>query len=154
MVIKTGVFRKGVFIVVYTNDKGKIKYLLLKRKLHWKGWEFPKGGIKKGEGILKAVKRELKEETGINPVKIIEYKFKGRYKYPKKISDRKEFIGQTFQLYSAETKNKKIKLDKREHSQYKWVGFKEAVKMLTWKNQKKSLEVVNHAISKKRIRKI
>ena len=65
MAIKTGVFRKGVFIVVYTNDKGKIKYLLLKRKLHWKGWEFPKGGIKKGEGILKAVKRELKEEAGL-----------------------------------------------------------------------------------------
>ena len=38
-------YRKIVFIVTYAKLKDKIYYLILKRKLHWKGWEFVKGGI-------------------------------------------------------------------------------------------------------------
>ena len=51
------IYRKGFFIVTYSRTKEGIKYLILKRKLHWKGWEFPKGGLEKGESFEKAVKR-------------------------------------------------------------------------------------------------
>jgi len=52
--MKKETYRKAVFVVVYRETKtGKDrKYLILKRKLHWKGWEFPKGGLEKGEKIL------------------------------------------------------------------------------------------------------
>ena len=53
-------YRRGIFLVVYSLNDKKIKYLILKRKLHWKGWEFPKGGIKSNENMAKAVRRELK----------------------------------------------------------------------------------------------
>ncbi len=135
-------YRKGVFIVVYRKEKGKIKYLLLKRKLHWKGWEFPKGGIEEEPEMI-AVKRETKEETGQKPILIISLKYSGKYKYKPKLPDRKEFKGQTWKLFAVEIKNKKIKLDKREHSLFKWIDFNKAHKLLTWPNQKKCLEIVN-----------
>ena len=139
-------YRKGIFIVVYRKEKNNLLYLILKRKLHWKGGEFPKGGIEKGEKIQKTILRELKEEIGRKPIKITNYNVKGKYKYKIKLKDR-PFIGQTFSLYSAEIKSKKIKIDKVEHSAYVWKTFKEAKKMLTWKNQKKCLGIVDKFLS-------
>jgi len=137
-------YRKGVFIIVYCRIKNKIKYLLLKRKLHWTGWEFPKGGIEKKEKILEAVKRELKEETGLTPLKIKKFDFSGKYLYDKKYLNRKEFAGQTFEaLYAVEVKKSAVKLDKQEHSEYKWVKFNECLKKLEWPNQKECLKKVN-----------
>ena len=68
-------YRKAVFVVTYRKEKDKIKYLILKRKLHWKGWEFPKGGVNKDESLLHAVKREIKEETGQSAFNIKKYKW-------------------------------------------------------------------------------
>lgn len=139
-------YRKGVFIICYRKEKNKIYYLLLKRKLHWRGWEFPKGGIEKSEPVLKAVKRETKEETGQFPKNINNYKCEGKYKYNKKINGREE-SGGSFILYSCEIKNKKVKIDKREHSNYAWKTFDQTLKMLTWPNQRKSLRIVNNYIN-------
>lgn len=142
-------YRRGIFLVVYSKFPEEIKYLILKRKLHWKGWEFPKGGIKNNENISRAVKRELKEETGKNPLKINNFNINGKYKYQKLLKDRPGFFGQNYVLYSAEIKYGKIKIDKIEHSNYKWLNFKSAMKKLTWKNQKKCLKVVNDWLNNK-----
>jgi len=117
-------YRRAVFIVAYSKTKKNIKYLILKRKLHWKGWEFPKGGRNFLETRRKTVKREVKEETGLTPIKIKRFNVSGKFKYNKKFPDRKGFIGQSYSLYAVEIPRKKIKLDKLEHSDYKWVDFK------------------------------
>ncbi|MBI2004121.1 NUDIX domain-containing protein [Candidatus Pacearchaeota archaeon] len=140
-------YRKSVFVVVYRKTPNGIKYLILKRKLHWSGWEFPKGGINDNEEIMDAVKREIKEETGRSPLNVQSHNFYGKYKYDKKVLGRK-FIGQTFSLYSAELKDDKIQIDEREHSDYLWPSYLEANKKLTYENQKKSLEIVNEALKK------
>ena len=51
-------YRKGIFFVVYAKTKKGIKYLVLKRKLHWSGWEFPKtaGVLRSARSIGVAVK--------------------------------------------------------------------------------------------------
>jgi 8-oxo-dGTP pyrophosphatase MutT (NUDIX family) len=136
-------YRKAVFIVTYAKTKNRIEYLILKRKLHWKGWEFPKGGMKSFETQRHAVKRELKEETGFLPLRIKKFNIMGKYKYDKKYPDRSGYAGQTYTLFSAEVKKDKINLDRLEHSDYKWVSFREAIKKLAWPNQRKSLKVVN-----------
>ena len=137
-------FRKGVFILLYSIDKEKINYLILKRKLHWKGWEFNKGGLKKKEKILDAIKREIKEETKtLKLLKIKKFPYTGKYRYKKELPDRENFIGQTFSLYAVEVKNKKIKVDGFEHSKAIWTDYKTALKKLTWPNQRKSLRIVN-----------
>lgn len=144
-------FRKAVFIVTYRKQGNKILYLLLKRKLHWKGWEFPKGGVENFEFKKSAVKREAFEETGQKPIKIKKFSIKGRYKYNKLLPDRPGFIGQKFKLFSAEIKNKNIKFDKKEHSAYKWLDFDKAWKALSWPNQKVCLNVVNKKLMNRKI---
>jgi len=138
-----GKYRRAVFVVVYTIENNKTKYLILKRKLHWKGWEFPKGGLEKGEKIAEVVRREVKEETGLKAEKIKKFDFSGKYKYPKKLSDRPGFVGQSFVLYSAEVKKGKVRIDKREHSKARWMSFKKAVRKVKFENQKKSLKIVD-----------
>jgi tRNA nucleotidyltransferase (CCA-adding enzyme) len=141
------IFRKAVFIVVYRKNKNKIEYLLLKRNKHWRGWEFPKGGIDEGETEKETAERETYEETGLKPKKLTSYKIKGKYNYPKLLRDRPNTIGQTYKLFSAEVEDEKIKIDKREHSGYKWFTANEAIKKLTWPNQKKCLKYVNKKIN-------
>jgi 8-oxo-dGTP pyrophosphatase MutT (NUDIX family) len=142
-------YRKAIFVVTYTVDKGKVYYLILKRKLHWKGWEFPKGGLetlKERLFIKKAVKREVVEETGLIPTKITRHNFSGKFKYEKPLKDRPGLIGQTYKLFSAKVKKKKPILKKNqdaEHSGYLWADYKKAMKKLTWPNQRKCLRIVN-----------
>ncbi len=141
--IKKTQYRKAVFILCYAIEKEVPQYLLLKRKLHWKGWEFPKGRIEKGETKIGAARRELKEETGHTALKIRNFHFSGKYKYKKILPDRPNIIGQTFSLYGTKIKKEKVSLDKREHSGHRWVNFNLALKMLKWPDQKKSLRIVN-----------
>ena len=117
-----GKYRRAVFIVTYSINKNKVEFLILRRKLHWKGWEFPKGGIEFFEMKRRAVERELNEETGLSP--------------------------QTFSLYSVEVRKGKVRLDEMEHSDYKWVSFDEAIKKLTWPNQRKCLKIVDEFLRK------
>ena len=137
-------YRKGVFIVVYArNKKNNFEYLILKRHLHWSGWEFPKGGVKK-EKLIESVKRELREETHVSPLSIKNFHVSGKYKYGGPVDGRDGEIGQTYEgLYAVEAKKCKIKFDTLEHNGYRWLNFNEAVKILTWKNQKDSIKLVN-----------
>ena len=136
-------YRKAIFILPYTKTEKGTEYLLLKRKWHWKGWEFTKGGIKKKETKEHAAKRELKEETGLKIKKVKKLNYSGKYLYGKDFMDRSGYKGQAFQLFAAEVGKGRVSLDKKEHNSHKWVSFKKATKMLTWPNQKKSLRIVN-----------
>ena len=62
--------RIGVGIVLLNNEK---KVFVGKRidNPATEHWQMPQGGIEKNEDLLKAAKRELKEETGISKVKLI-----------------------------------------------------------------------------------
>jgi 8-oxo-dGTP pyrophosphatase MutT (NUDIX family) len=140
-------YRKGIFIVTYAIKNKEPEYLILKRKLHWKGWEFPKGGFKKLETIKGAIKREIREETGLKILKIKNLKESGEYKYKKELPDRKGIIGQTYKLYAVEVKKKKVKIDNIEHTHSKWLNFKKALKTLTWPNQRKCLRKVDKYIN-------
>lgn len=65
-------YRPAVGLVIF-NDKGQV-FLGRRRRQHgfWV-WQFPQGGIDKGETALKAAYRELHEETGLrkNHVKLL-----------------------------------------------------------------------------------
>ncbi len=139
-----GKYRKAIFVLPYAKTNRGIEYLLLKRKLHWKGWEFAKGKIEPGEKKEQTARRELREETGHKALKVKRMGFSGSYRYNEKLSDRPGMIGQTFTLFAAEVKrNGRVTLDHKEHAGFRWVNYKTALKMLHWPNQRKSLRIVN-----------
>ena len=75
-------YRKYVFIVPFLRRKTP-KFLILHRVKNWKGWEFPKGGLKEGEDELDCLKREIKEEFQ-NKIKIEKFRFLTEYKVESK----------------------------------------------------------------------
>lgn len=151
----TGKYREAVFVVVYSLENEIPEYLILNRKLHWKGWEFPKGGIEPGEKIEVAVRREVKEETGLNILGPLQsFNYSGKYEYTKELVNRPGIKGQTFTLYAAQVKKGKILLDEQEHEKYEWLKFEEAIKRLSWENQKKCLTIVHFWNQNKKLRKM
>ena len=78
MINKILPMRIGVGIVVL-NVKNKV--FVAKRKDNpIDKWQMPQGGVDNGEDFLKAMKRELFEETGIKNIKIIK-KIEKMYEY-------------------------------------------------------------------------
>jgi len=145
-------YRQAVFVVIYKKQEGKTFYLVLKRKKHWTGWEFTKGGIEKNEKPLTAAKREVFEESGLVPMRVLEFSKKGKYKYPKLLKDRPGYIGQSYQLFAAQVQDNlgriEPQVDRKEHSKYKWLEYSQAKKILKYKNQKKCLRIVNKFIER------
>lgn len=95
---------------------------------------------------MMTARRECLEECGQKPLEITGLNYSGKYKYPEILKDRPKFKGQTWSLFIAKVKSNKVKFDKREHSDYQWLEFSDAIKKLTWPNQKKCLEIVNRRI--------
>lgn len=54
---------KGVILAVYKRTERKPRFLVLKRKKNWEGWELPKGHLE--ESYSETVEMELREEAGI-----------------------------------------------------------------------------------------
>ena len=90
-------YRLNVGLII-VNNYGKV--LICKRK-NSNQWQFPQGGIDKGESPIEAAKREIFEEVGIKPSKIkVLGKIKDwvKYEIPKELAKKsfknKGIVGQ------------------------------------------------------------
>lgn len=106
--------------------ESKGKYLVVKRSsknLTNKGrWQFPEGKIKFGEDLLKALKREVEEETNLV---VIDAKLIGIH------SQILNEARGAFRIFRSVFKCKvigKIKLSE-EHSEYAWVNKRDLEKL-------------------------
>jgi 8-oxo-dGTP diphosphatase len=110
--------KKNPVVAVIGVVKKESLYLLTKRrspKSEWNKWQFPGGGLEFGEKIDEAVKRELKEETGVD-VKIT----KRLDRVFEIIHEKDKFHGVFFVfLCQMIDKNQKIKVN-NEASDFGW----------------------------------
>jgi len=147
-------FEKSVGAVLFRRVNSKNKYLLL----HYKSghWDFPKGHQEKGENDEVTLRREVKEETGIQDIKIntgfnkkIGYFYvakgkerKKRLKVQRGIKIKKQVI-----YYLAETREKEVKIS-FEHVGFRWLDYSQALKKITFKNSKNVLILANNYFAK------
>lgn len=137
-------YRKGVIAIVTNNSK----YLLVQLKGEEKGdYNFPGGGLKSNETLIKCLFRELYEELGLNKKDLTlvkKCKTKHTYKYNDKLLKLKQsqgspFIGQQKHIFILKLNNtsKKLSINTDELSGYKWVVKKDLSKYLLFPNQLK-----------------
>ena len=110
----------NIIKVVAALTKYENKYLIAKRIKGDEGaagkWEYPGGKIEEKESLFDAIKREMKEEfyLDVEPIKEIT---KNTTEYPTRT------IEVTLILCTSSTNN--LKMNIRDHSDYKWVTIDE-----------------------------
>lgn len=119
--------------VIFRKNK-EIKYLLL----HYEAghWDFPKGHIEEKEAEMDTIKREVREETGIDKIELVP-DFKEKVQYYYKING--ELMHKEVVFCLAKTEEEKVKIS-FEHIGFIWLPFEKAMEKLTFKNAKEMLK--------------
>ena len=135
---------KSAGAVVFRKEDSKFYYLLL----HYQSghWDFPKGHIEKGVEEKETVKREIKEETGIEDVEFIPgFRERITYFFRKSYDKSKKppLVFKEVVFYLVKTKTKQVRIS-YEHTRYKWLPYNKAIKQITFKNAKDILERANN----------
>ncbi len=125
---KNGSYRPNVaMIIVSSNYPDKKEIFIAQRNDLLDIWQFPQGGIDKGEEVEEALFRELEEEIGTSKAKIVaEYPEWISYDFPDKIAKKmKPYKGQTQRYFLMKLKKSAVvKLDTKhpEFIDYKFVS--------------------------------
>jgi bis(5'-nucleosidyl)-tetraphosphatase len=118
--------------VVYRKVGNSRLYLLLQNAGRW---DFPKGGVEKGESEIQTVVREVEEETGLGDLsivpgfrKVIEYFYR---------RDGKNVHKQVVYLLGI-TDRASVKIS-FEHQGFGWFPYNEALERASYDNSKVTL---------------
>ena len=130
-------FRPNAGIVVFNKD-GKV--LLCERSDKKGAWQFPQGGIERGETPSQAAKRELKEETSLkNVVPVKTLSEPASYRFPPDVltltqSRGWQYIGQKmyWSLFYFAGDDSEINLDTKdkEFCAWRWGTLEQAYDMI------------------------
>ena len=121
------------------NRKNKgIRFLLLKRaktKIYEHLWQGVAGKIEAGEAAWEAATRELKEETGFEPVRIFVADHVSKF-----YEAHGDWVNMV-PVFGIEVEDEEVKLSD-EHCEFKWVDFNTAHQTLIWSGQKDGIAAI------------
>lgn len=126
-------FEKSVGGVIFRSGK----VLLLK----YKGgsgfyWDFPKGHVEEGESEVDTLLREVREETGLKSVKVLNG-FREVVNYYFRRGG--ELVSKVVVFYACTTDEVRVIISS-EHYGYKWVSVGDALNWITYDSSKKLFE--------------
>jgi nucleoside triphosphatase len=116
-------FPEATVGALVVNDKGEV--LMVRSKKWGEKYTVPGGHIELGERAEDAIRREVREETGLDsqPVELLIVQ---QAIYPKDYHKHEHFI---FMDYVCRAESTDVKLDGRELQEYVWVSPEEALKL-------------------------
>lgn len=127
---------KSCGAVVYFQDQEQRKYLLIQ---HQNGghWSFPKGHVEKNETEAETALREIQEETGLT------VELDTDFRYSTQFSPQEGIIKDVI-YFIAKAPSIEVKQQEEEVSHYQWLNYAEALKQITYNNDKELLTLVHH----------
>jgi len=127
---------------VYRTTSAGLLFLVLKRaktKMYEHIWQGVAGKIEDGETSWEAATRELKEETGLAPIKMF---------VADHVSKFYEINGDRINLvpvFGIEVDSESVIIS-QEHCDHKWVVTNGALDLLVWRGQKQAIQVVHDMV--------
>ena len=132
---------KQVLIIPYRIIDDKIEYCIFKRK-DMDAWQWIAGGAEDfDKDKIESAKREFFEETSIKNAQIQQLEMTCKIPVVNVVKDFKWgeniFYSEEYS-FAVNITNKKIQLS-NEHTEYKWVDYKEAKSLLRYDSNKSAL---------------
>jgi 8-oxo-dGTP pyrophosphatase MutT (NUDIX family) len=127
--------------VVFRKSNSQVFYLLLGFKRR-NIWCLPKGLIEPGESEIDAATREVREETGVNSLKLVDKIGVIRYQF----GYRDKRFDKTVHFFLFETEQVETTVG-TEHDMYSWLAYDKAILALSYPNERDILEKANKMIS-------
>ena len=139
-----------VLILPYLKDKqGAIKYAIFRRS-DGDYWQAITGGGEEGETPKETARREMQEETGITqdcdilPLNCVAnipvIGVTGEHTWGDDVLTIPEYS------FGVRVSRQRLRLSK-EHIEYKWVDYEEAIGMLKWNSNKDALRELNKILT-------
>lgn len=119
----TQLYPEATVGALVVNSKGEV--LIVRSRKWYDKYTVPGGHIELGESAEDAIRREVKEETGLDaePVELLIVQ---QAIYPKHFYKHEHYL---FMDYVLEAKSSEVKLDMRELQDYVWIKPEEALKL-------------------------
>lgn len=128
------IFTKRVEVHVYKKTKAGIRYLVMKRadKGRYPNlWQMVSGTMDEGEKAYDTAIREMKEEIGLEPEEL--HVLPVMTTFYNSVEDSISILP----VFLAKVSGDVVLSD--EHSEYKWVDFHKAYKLLSWVQWKENV---------------
>jgi 8-oxo-dGTP pyrophosphatase MutT (NUDIX family) len=132
--------------VLFHDEAGRRLFLLLR---HERGghWGFPKGRVEAGESELDAALREIREETGISNIELVDgVAVTSRYPI---LRDGRS-LSKTVTYFAARVRGEPVCLS-HEHTDARWATTAEAARILTHAESRRVLHAVESALASVRM---
>ena len=123
---------------VFNRKSKEIRFLLLKRaktKIYEHLWQGVAGKIEAGETSWEAAIRELKEETGFEPVRMFVADHVSKF-----YEAHGDWVNMV-PVFGIEVDDEEVILSD-EHCEFKWVDFNTAHQTLIWSGQKDGIAAI------------
>ena len=133
--------RPNVGVVLF-NAAGQVWYGHRAGQLLGHAWQFPQGGVDKGEELEAAARRELEEETGVTSAELlartegwITYDFPAALKLSHKLKGRKPWDGQKQVWFAFRFTGDDAEIDLEQHDEiefdaWRWGDLSEACDLI------------------------
>ncbi len=140
----------GVVVALYKMAGGHPRFAVLRRDVTWDGWELPKGRLDDGEDPETAARREVIEETSIEPTEVTDLDDVHEWAYER---DGEKHRARYHAFMARAPDSAFIDIsdnpDEDEHSKGHFLNTRDTTDILTHENQRELVRDVKERVEQR-----